>query len=222
MIFDGTKQGISFLPKERIGWPMGIYFPTVNGKKDFSQLDVGSVAAGLADVPLGANLCPDVEGDPNKDDGQELWDYNTHPETALFLRLSFLEEVKRQRPDLKVGLYSIPWQVSDDMLARETAYKAITEISDVLYITAYPKPNETLEDWDERLRRKVGCAYWLHGMVPRVLVTHETQRTEIGYAEFSARLKVIRTMGLDAIYWVSQSSEIPWWVRLALYSEAMS
>lgn len=222
MIFDGTKQGISFLPKNEIGWPMGIYFrPVANGVRDFATIDRDAIEKGLSLVPFGEEICLDLEGDPTATDGRQLWDYTTHPGTAVSLRVEFLDAVTEVRPDLKKGLYSIPWRVTNDMVEREAAYKPITARSDRLYITAYPKPGESFAEWERTLRTKVGAAYWMHNKTPRVLITHETPRAVIGYREFVSRLRVLRKMGLDGVYWVSSRSEIPWWVKLALWSSAL-
>jgi hypothetical protein len=215
MIYDGTKQGIGFLPKLTILWPMGKMIAPTN----FSEIDEAYLRASVRDLPEG-RCCLDLEGGYALP-GQEKWHFDESRDTAIQLRVDALRICQDERPDIDFGVYSVPWRVSEDMVEREKACVPISAQADDLYITAYPKPDQTNDDWEYRLRTKVAAAHWIHRARPYVLITHDTGKASISAVEFYRRLKVINSMGLDAVYWISAKAEsIPkliqlclWWMR---------
>jgi hypothetical protein len=222
MIFDSTKQGISFLPKELVIWPMGVLFNSVDGVKDFSQNHPERIRQYLSYIPPHSNVCLDLEGDYQATDGRQLWHLIASQQSAIDLRVEALEIAKAARPDCKFGVYSVPYRVLDDIVEHERAYTAITDVADLVYITAYPKPGQSFDEWQRELRMKVGAAYLIHEKVPRVLITHETPRVTLDYKQFQRRVRFVKRMGLDQVYWVSAKTPPPWWVKLILWTEVFA
>ena len=223
---------------------MRALWPTDPAEPDFGQIDVGHVQNFVAALPADRTYEFDLEGNPARADlGLDLWHYETSPATAVALREEMMGVIRAARPDLDIGIWSIPDHVhqlqrdpSDRALAlaivqREIQYQRVTRFRDTIYIHAYWRAAETdnldaLTQWKKEVRLKVNLAESFHGQMPRVYIWHRGFKVldnTLSPELFEAMLGFLRDEGLDVVFWAQQSDRyFPDWLKalLAEYDSA--
>ncbi len=217
---------------------MRALWPADPPEPDFGQIDVGHVEAFVAALPDDRTYEFDLEGNPDRADlNLHLWHYETSPATAVALREEMMSIVRAARPDLDIGIWSIPDHVHQlqrdpdnkalalEIVQRELEYQRVTRFSDTIYIHAYWRPAApddlaALVQWKKEIRLKVNLAQSFHGQTPRVYIWHRGFRTRnntLSPELFEAMLEFLRDEGLDVVFWAGQSDRyFPDWLRALL------
>jgi hypothetical protein len=215
-------------------------WPADPGEPDFGQIKVAHVQAFVAELPDDRTYEFDLEGNPDRADlNLDRWHYETSPASAVALREEMMSVIRAARPDLDIGIWSIPDHVHqlqrdpDDralasaIIQREVDYQRVTRFSDTIYIHAYwraaaPDDLDALAQWKKEIRLKVNLAESFHGRQPRVYIWHRGFRVlnnTLSPELFEAMLIFLRDEGLDAVFWAQQSDRyFPDWL-IALLAE---
>ena len=215
---------------------------TENKDTDFGVIDEAHVRGFVADLPADRGYEFDLEGNPARPDlNLHLWYYDERPENAVALRQQIMSIIDDARPDLDIGIWSIPHDVhivqreyknkakALAMVHREIEFQKVTKYSDTIYISAYWRHYSlgtaaNFEQWKKEVRLKVILAETFHGQKPQVYVWHRGYRLRRGLldpAVFDAMLKFLDEEGLGIVFWAGQrDAEFPDWVvdSLAKYS----
>jgi hypothetical protein len=217
---------------------MRALWPAEPAEPDFGVIDADHVESFVAQLPPDRTYEFDLEGNPARADlGLDLWHYEASPATAVALREEMMGIIRAARPDLNIGIWSIPDHVhqlqnnpSDRALAlaivqREVQYRRVTRFSDTIYIHAYwraaePDDFDALTQWKKEVRLKVNLAESFHGQTPRVYIWHRGFKlldNTLSPELFEAMLRFLRDEGLDAVFWAQQSDRyFPDWLKALL------
>jgi len=224
---------------------MAELWPTPGEETDYGIIDEAHVRSLVAAFPNDRTYEFDLEGNRNREDlNLHLWHYDTSPATSVSLRKRMMSIIADERPDLDIGIWSIPNHVHTvqrdyrnkakalAMIQREIEYQEVTKYSDTIYISAYwrhrnPADFRKLELWKKEVRLKVVLAETFHGQTPRVYIWHRGYQLVdegnhrdgdfVDPAIFNEMLRFLDQEGLDIIFWAGLNDDyFPHWVVQAL------
>lgn len=200
----------------------------VNPVTDYSVIDETHVRSFVSGLSTSQTYEFDLESDGtitsnNLDD----WHYDSEPVSAVSLRETMMGIITSERPDLDIGIWSIPDEATRKCVANPTDrawaatvadrlidYRGVIALCDTVYISAYWNwADETdttkLEEWRAEVTMKVGLSMAYYGERPKVYLWHRgyllDSSTEVTPEIFEAMLEHCADLGVDVIFWSSKT-----------------
>jgi len=163
--------------------------------------------------------------------GMNWW---TDPDRATTTRWQLVTAIRRMRPSLEFGLYSLPepnWRLAADPGANGMAthnqavdYMPIADQIPRLFVGAYwwwDENENYWNDWVKYTRAKISQAEMYYRKVPTVCIWHRSRNGYVPRNVMTRMVDWLAAQDLDICFWANKRDEdFPLWLKYLLWSRA--